>query len=267
MRTLRTGDSGPDVKALQERLIQLGFRPGTPDGKFGYNTSLAVKSFQRSRRLVADGIAGPATQRAMGLIDEAVFVPARSVIDKVTVDVASRMFPGTPRENIEQNLPFVLTALEKVELFDKNMVLMALATIRAETAGFVPIDEMVSKYNTAPPGPPFNLYDNRADLGNEGHPDGERYKGRGFIQLTGKDNYRRYGQKIGVGNMLLDNPDLANSPQIAAQILAAFLKDKELKIREALGEDRLDIARRHVNGGTHGLSNFEKAFRTGEALI
>lgn len=267
MRTLKINDSGADVKALQVRLIELGFRPGTPDGKFGFNTSTAVKSFQRSRRMVVDGVAGPATQRAMGLIDTSQFIPASSVIGKVTIDMVSQMFPGTRRENIEQNLPFILKALEQAELFDKSMVLMALSTIRAETASFLPIDEGVSTYNTTPPGPPFNRYDYRSDLGNQGPPDGERYKGRGFIQLTGKDNYRRYGQKIGVGDMLINNPELANSPQIAAQILASFLKDKELKIREALQANRLDLARRQVNGGEHGLSNFEKAFRTGETLI
>jgi len=147
------------------------------------------------------------------------------------------------------------------------MVLMALATIRAETAGFLPISEMVSKYNTSPGGQPFDLYDYRSDLGNQGPPDGERYRGRGFIQLTGKDNYRRYGQKIGVGEMLVDNPELANSPQIAAQILSSFLKDKELKIREALQDNRLDTARRQVNGGTYGLADFTKAYRTGETLV
>lgn len=267
MRTLRTGDSGPDVKALQERLLQLGFRPGTPDGKFGGNTRLAVMSFQRSRRLLVDGVAGPTTQRSLGLIDDSIFVPARSVIDRVTVDMVSRMFPGTPRANIETHLPFVLRALTDVELFDRRMVLMALATIRAETGNFLPIDEQVSRYNTSPGGRPFDLYDNRADLGNQGPPDGERYRGRGFIQLTGKDNYRRFGQRIGLGDRLIENPELANSPQISAQLMAAFLKDRELRIREALHEDRLDNARRQVNGGLNGLADFTWSYRTGETLI
>lgn len=267
MRVLKLGDKGADVKEVQQRLLQLGFSPGTPDGDFGSNTKAAVGSFQRSMGLVVDGVAGAATQRALGLISHDEFIKHVSVIPRVTVDIVSRMFAGAPRQNIEQHLPFVLKALEEPELVDKPMVLMALATIRAETGSFEPISEFPSKFNTAPPGPPFNLYDKRTDLGNLGPPDGERYKGRGFVQLTGRDNYQRYGQKIGLGNQLIDNPDLANSSQVAAQLLACFIKDREKKIRDALQQGRLDLARKLVNGGSFGLAQFEKAYKTGAQLI
>lgn len=269
MRTLKQGDKGPDVKQLQQQLNLFGFPCGTPDGAFGGNTRTAVVSFQRSRGLVADGVVGPSTQRALGLISDSDFLSAVSVIPQITVDLVLRIFPGTPRSNIETHLPFVLSALEKNELADKDMVLMALATIRAETASFLPISEAVSKFNTTLPGTPpfFDKYDFRADLGNRGPNDGADFKGRGFIQLTGRNNYERYGQRIGLGLQLLDNPDLANSSQIAALLLADFLKDKERAIREALSQNDLAKARRLVNGGSHGLAEFTKAFRTGAQLI
>ena len=69
-------------------------------------------------------------------------------IEGVTVDRVSQMFPDTRRANIEANLPFVLGSLVEGDLADKPMVLMALATIRAETAGFVPIDEGRSRFKT-----------------------------------------------------------------------------------------------------------------------
>ena len=161
MRTLKQGDKGPDVKQLQQQLNLFGFPCGTPDGAFGGNTRTAVVSFQRSRGLVADGVVGPSTQRALGLISDSDFLSAVSVIPQVTVDLVLRIFPGTPRTNIETHLPFVLSALEKNELADKDMVLMALATIRAETASFLPISEAVSKFNTTLPGTPpfFDKYD------------------------------------------------------------------------------------------------------------
>ncbi|MDF0667352.1 MAG: hypothetical protein P0119_14930 [Nitrospira sp.] len=59
------------------------------------------------------------------------------------------------------------------------MVLVALAIIRAETESFEPIAEGRSRYNTSPNGHPFDLYDYRKDLGNQGPPDGEQYRGRG----------------------------------------------------------------------------------------
>ena len=190
-----------------------------------------------------------------------------SAIPNVTVDIVSKMFPGTPVSNIKENLPFVLQALADATLADKNMVLMALATIRAETGNFTPLSEFKSKFNTSPGGHPFDLYDNRKDLGNQGPPDGDNFKGRGYIQLTGRANYQEHGAAIGLGNQLIDNPGLANKADIAAKLLASFLKSKEQRIREALLEGDLKRARRLVNGGSHGLEEFTKAFKTGESLI
>src|SRR5262249_51167047 len=153
-------------------------------------------------------IVGPRTAAALGLIETA-FIP--SVIPGVTVAIVSQMFPGTPARNIEQHLPAVLQALVTPQLTEKPMVLMSLATIRAETAAFVPISEGENRFNTSLGGHAFDLYDNRKDLGNKGAPDGERYRGRGFIQLTGRANYQRYGAAIGVPD-LVNDPDLANEP-------------------------------------------------------
>ena len=66
------------------------------------------------------------------------------------------MFPKTPIGHIETNLPFVLAALKSAGLADKSMVLMALATIRAETAGFVPISEYRSHFNSTMPDGQFD---------------------------------------------------------------------------------------------------------------
>ena len=147
------------------------------------------------------------------------------------------------------------------------MVLIALSTIRAESASFAPISEFQSRYNTTPGKHAFNRYDFRADLGNGALGDGAKYKGRGFIQLTGKANYRKYSRRLGLGTRLVDNPDLANDPKIAADLLAYFLKDKESVIRQDLAKSDLRAARRRVNGGTHGIQQFATAFRTGAELI
>jgi len=192
---------------------------------------------------------------------------AAPAVAGVTAETVSKMFPGVPITNIKENLPFVLQALADAGLADKPMVLMALATIRAETGNFTPLSEFKSKFNTAPGGPPFGLYDNRHDLGNQGPPDGDSFKGRGYIQLTGRSNYQIHGAAIGLGNQLIDNPKLANQPDIAAKLLASFIKSKEQAIRNALKAGDLKKARKLVNGGSHGLDEFTKAYKTGEALI
>ena len=185
----------------------------------------------------------------------------------VTVAMVSRMFPGTPLANIQTNLPFVLRALNDAGLGDKAMILMALASIRAETGNFTPLSEFQSRFNTPQGGPPFSLYDNRHDLGNQGPPDGANFRGRGFIQLTGRSNYQIHGAAIGLGNQLVTNPALANQPDIAAKLLASFLKRKEQAIRSALSTNNLALARRLVNGGSHGLQAFTAAYNIGRNVI
>lgn len=264
MDTLRQGDQGEAVERLQRRLRDRHFSPGSIDGIFGPATYAAVVGFQRSEGLLPDGIVGPRTAFALGLVDSEVI---NSAIPSVTPTVVSYMFPYTQVDNIKTNLPYVLDGLVDFDLTEKPMVLVALSTIRAETEGFVPINEYVSKYNTSPGGHPFDLYDYRVDLGNSRKGHGEKYKGRGFIQLTGRYNYERYGKKIGLGTRLLRDPELANDPNYAAQLLSVFLQDKEFPIKEALLANNLAQARRLVNGGSHGLARFRETYRLGEGLI
>jgi peptidoglycan L-alanyl-D-glutamate endopeptidase CwlK len=289
MPLLKRGSSGPDVLTLQSALKQLGFDPNGMDGRFGGGTEAAVKAFQRSKGLTPDGIAGPNTMAALQAnaavagadVTGATTSAATSTTTGTTVpDTATsttnctvtpaactKMFPGVPIKNIETNLPFVMEAMQAAGLGDKNMVLMALATIRAETGNFTPLSEFQSKFNTAPGGAPFGLYDNRRDLGNQGPPDGSSFKGRGYIQLTGRANYKEHGAAIGMGNQLVTNPALANQPDIAAKLLASFLKSKEAKIRSALRQNDLRTARKLVNGGSHGLDAFTQAFNIGKTVI
>jgi len=265
-RDLRFGAIGDDVLRLQQRLAERGFPPGRIDGEFGAGTEAALIAFQRSEGLLVDGVAGARTQAALGLIDDA-HLP--SCLENVSVQLVSRMCPGAPLANIKTYLPPLLAAMQEAGLVDKPMALMAIATIRAESGGFAPIDEYRSRYNTSPSAesPYFDLYDNRNDIGNQGHPDGSRFKGRGFVQLTGRTNYTRYSKKLGLGDRMVRKPELANDPVIAARILASFLKDRELKIKGALLEGDLALARRYVNGGRHGLDVFSEAYNTGAALL
>jgi putative chitinase len=264
MAPLQPGSNGPTVVRLQKKLQKAGFNPGATDGDYGPATQAAVMAFQNSEGLLADGVAGPRTLEALGLTKDD---SLPSVLDQVTPRLVSQMFPFTPVDNIKANLPAVLAALEAAELWDKPMALMALATIRAETESFQPVSEGQSRFNTSPGGKPFDLYDNRKDLGNQGPTDGADFRGRGFVQLTGRANYQRCGQMIGIGNKLMQNPDLGNQPDVAAQLLVAFINDKELQIKQALLEQDLRTARKLVNGGSNGLDRFVDAYQRGDRLI
>ncbi|MBV8976330.1 MAG: hypothetical protein JO261_06600 [Alphaproteobacteria bacterium] len=189
--------------------------------------------------------------------------------DPFDVDFVSKLFPFTPRSNIAINLPFVLAALKERGLSDHDMTLYALAAIRVQTASFLPVPEGQSRFNTPPNGLPFGLYEpgthiGRA-LGNVEAGDGARFKGRGYLQITGREAYRRYGQQIGVD--LVGNPDLACDGKVAAEIVAQFVKNNEMKIRSALAANDLKSAMRLLTGGSLGLDQFSNAFTTGRKLL
>jgi hypothetical protein len=178
-----------------------------------------------------------------------------------------QMFPATPISAIQANLPFVLAGLAAEKLTDKPMALMALSTIRAETAGFVPIDEGKSRFNTK--NAPFDLYEPGTGpgkrIGNTQTGDGAKFKGRGYVQLTGRSNYKTIGAQIGVD--LIADPAKANDPAVAGRILARFIKNHEKAVRAALARNDLAAARKLVNGGSHGLADFEDAFKRGQAAL
>jgi peptidoglycan L-alanyl-D-glutamate endopeptidase CwlK len=261
---LQLGDSGDAVVALQQALQQKGFSPGAIDGQYGNGTQAAVIAFQNSEGLLADGVAGPRTLFALGLAASG-DLPDDTA--RMTVQLASQMCPNTPIGNINGNLPVVLDAMRDAGLVDKPMLLMAVATIRAETEGFLPLDEGQSRFNTSPGGHPFDLYDHRADLGNQGPPDGAAFKGRGFIQLTGRANYTKYGPRLTPAIDLVADPERANDAPVAAALLAMFLADRELQIKDALAHGNMQAARRLVNGGTNGLDRFTDAYDTGNSLM
>lgn len=263
---LHRGDSGEAVRTIQQKLASLGYNLGTADGEFGQMTEDAVKAFQAARHLQPNGYIDQETLTALGY-QATVIHPEQIANSNVTPDLVARMYPDVPIGNIQNYLPFILNALNQVGLNDKSMVLMALATVKVETGNFAPVDEQPSKFNTSPNGHPFGLYDFKQNIGNQAAGDGERYRGRGFIQLTGRANYANYSQKLGLGDELVNNPDAANDPRIAAAILAAFLKDREQKIRDALAARNFAAARMAINGGTNGLEQFELAYQAGEQIL
>lgn len=198
----------------------------------------------------------------------ALTVEATTALDTVTADKIKLLFAtATPYGNIVKHLPSVVAGLLEQDLTDAPMLWMALGTIRAESEGFVPISEYKSIYNTDKT--PFDLYDAGTEkgkkLGNTVKGDGLRYRGRGFIQLTGRYNYKTVGEDLDLD--LEDAPELANDSAMAGRILARFIKNKEQEIRDAIKADDLKKARRLVNGGQHGFDRFEKAYRAGQKVF
>ena len=139
----------------------------------------------------------------------------------------------------------VKTALEEAGILTDLTLIGALATVRVEVGkSYKPVMEMSTG----------EAYEGRKDLGNTTKGDGRKYKGRGYIQLTGKSNYEIYGKRLGLD--LLNNPDLALTVENSARILAQYFKDR----RVHLACDNRDwvLVRKLVNGGNNGLTDFKR---------
>ena len=191
----------------------------------------------------------------------------KDITASVTVAMVAPLFPTTPRANIATNLPYVLKALSAAGMGGTDAVCVALGTIAAETGSFLPVPEGQSRFNTARNGAPFALYDFRHDLGNGHAGDGARFKGRGFVQLTGRANYAHFGPRLTPPVDLLAHPDLACAPEVAADLLALFIASKWPAMRACLDQDDLAGVRRLVNGGSHGLDTFIRVFEAAEVAL
>lgn len=151
--------------------------------------------------------------------------------------------------NVAANWPLIESALADHGITDLPSLLAAVATVATETGHiFAPIDERGGDAYFS------RMYDGKLNLGNVMPGDGARYHGRGFIQITGRDNYTRYGKALGVD--LVNNPGLANDPRVAAAVFAEYFDER--KIANAARAGQWEKTRRLVNGGLNGWSEYSR---------
>ena len=280
-------------KSEQAKLaVELGLKPNAKVSELFAKLS----AFQSNKGIVLDGSAGAFTWQLLRqsnlekkakkskAVSASVPIKTKSNIalswsDIISAEVLAKIFPYTRTKNLQLYAPYVLAALDSAGFGPntpdgKLICKVALATIRAESEGFEPIAEMCSRFNTSLNGSEFDLYDIPKldpktklplkdastiykDLGNTEFGDGTKFKGRGFIQLTGRYNYDHIGKQLELP--LIERPYMANMPEIASAILVQFLNKKKAKIIPAIKTENYLVARKAVNGGSHGLERFKEA--------
>ncbi len=164
--------------------------------------------------------------------------------------ISAILGPFGPLENVRVNWPLVEAALDQRGAYTSPMVgVAAIATIGVESGNFSPVKERG--------GPTYlsNLYDNRKDLGNLNPGDGVKFRGRGFVQITGRVNYEHFGSEI--EKDLVSNPDLALDPATSADILALFFEERHVPFYA--DQQNWEMVRRRVNGGLTGMPRFMDA--------
>ena len=117
-------------------------------------------------------------------------------------------------------------------------------------------DQYLSKYDTGKLA---------ASLGNTSQGDGQRYRGRGLIQVTGRDNYQKCSQALFGDERLLLTPELLELPQWAAASAAWFWWVRELN---ALADrDDFEGITRKINGGLNGLKDRQELWARARLVL
>lgn len=161
------------------------------------------------------------------------------IVDKLTDEVSKISPTSTPE--LKENIARIIESLNEQNIATPRVIAYALATAERETdKTFKPIEE----------------YGGPQQAITLGYSGGERYYGRGYIQITHDYNYREMGEKIGMGEALVANPELALNPKVAGKILAEFFKERDVA---AKAEADFIAAREPINGSDHAESIAEEA--------
>ena len=266
---LKVGSKGDDVKKLQTKL---GL---TADGSFGPNTEKKVKEWQQTNGLTADGIVGDGTWSKM-------FGSTPQVVKE---DVVITPVEGLNIEKLKGTIPDTVIAqiaetAKKFNITNNLRLAHFLAQCAHESGNFKAVSEnlnysadglkktfgkyfpgtLAESYAKQPEKIASRVYGGRMGNGDESTKEGFKFRGRGYIQLTGKSNYVKFTQFI--GEDCVANPDLVATKYPLASAAFFFNNNSLWTICDKGSSDEVVTSvTKRVNGGTHGLSDRLEKFK------
>lgn len=277
MSTLRRGDEGPLVIKLQEKLGVEAI------GKFGPKTEAALKTWQAANGLTADGIAGPFTLSKLGI--EALPQPTPGPVVPLAASVATLNNSGFKLDKLKGHIPDHVIAqipdtAARFGITNNLRLAHFLSQCGHESGGWKAVREnlnysakglmgifkkyfpnasLANAYERKPEKIANRVYASRMGNGPEASGDGYKFRGRGYIQLTGKENYTRFDATV-PENIVAD-PDLVATKYPLASAAFFFNSNKLWAICDK-GADNATVTAvtKRVNGGTIGLADRQKHF-------
>ncbi len=271
---LKLGSEGEDVKKLQ---VKLGV---DPIGKFGPKTDAAVKDWQSKNGLTPDGIVGDGTWGKM-FYESVVSVPT-----VITEPAPVKSVGGLKLESLRGHIPDAVIkqipdTAAKFQIDTPLRLAHFLAQCGHESGGFrltkenlnysakglmgifkkyFPTEALAKSYERQPSKIANKVYGGRMGNGPESTGEGAKFCGRGYIQLTGKDNYTAFGKSI--NEDILSNPEKVASDYALLSAAWFFNKNGLHKMADE-GSTDLVVTKitKRVNGGTIGLPDRIKHFK------
>jgi putative chitinase len=278
---LKKGSTGEDVKKLQTRL---GI---TPDGSFGPGTEVKVKEWQTLNGLTADGIVGDGTwgklfsgtetkAPATPNVESMPTVPTSNFkLDKLKGHVPDSVIAQIPETAAKFNITNTLRLAHFLaqcghesggfKAVSENLNYSAKG-LRGTFGKYFPTDALAASYERKPEKIANRVYSSRMGNGDEASGEGWKYRGRGYIQLTGKSNYTKFDSTV--GDDITGNPDLVATKYPLASAAFFFNSNSLWAICDRGADDATVTAvTKRVNGGTIGLADRIKHFKEYYSLL
>jgi putative chitinase len=182
----------------------------------------------------------------------------------LTPEQLHAIMPAVPASKSAALFPFLTAAIDEFAIATPARIAAFLAQLAHESAQFRFMEEIwgptAAQRRYEPPGTLA------ANLGNTESGDGFRFKGRGPIQITGRANYRRFGDLLGLD--LVGEPTRASRPDVAFRIAGLFWSKKGLN---DLADERTDDAfreiTRRINGGFNGLPDRQRFYAVARTVL
>ncbi len=269
---LKNGSKGDDVKKLQEKLGVEAI------GTFGPKTEAAVKAWQKANGLKDDGIVGDATwAKLFGKSAPAATVVKEDVVIPSGGPLNIEKLKGHIPDAVLVQIP---DTAAKFNITNNLRLAHFLSQCGHESGGFKAVSENLNysadglkkifgkyfpgnlneSYAKQPEKIASRVYGNRMGNGDEASKEGYKFRGRGYIQLTGKANYTKFTQFI--GEDCVSNPDLVATKYPLASAAFFFDSNKLWAICDRGADDAtVTSVTKRVNGGTLGLSDRIKHFK------
>ncbi|TDQ04138.1 glycoside hydrolase family 19 protein [Labedaea rhizosphaerae] len=187
---------------------------------------------------IVNGYMGIVDKTYAGLTAVPAAVPGPAT--SVTVEQLMAIMPKLSRAQADAYLPLLNQAMADAQVNNPKRKATFLSQLAEESADLTDFEENASG----------RAYEGNRNLGNTQPGDGPRFKGRGPIQLTGRDNYTRAGRALGVD--LVNHPELVQTdPAIGFRTAAWFWNDKHPNAAADAGD--FTTVTKKVNGGTNGI--------------
>ena len=269
---LKKGDNNENVKLMQQKL---GIEPAVTN--FGPKTEAAVKAWQAAHGLDADGIVGDKTWAMIMAEGQSVPAPVETPIAPIG---------GLKLDKLKGHIPDAVISMipDTAAKFQINTPLRLahfLAQCGHESGGFratqenlnysakglngifkkyFPTEAAAASYARNPQKIANKVYANRMDNGSEASGDGYKFRGRGYIQLTGRANYTLFGKAI--GEDIATNPDVVSGKYALLSAAWFWSKNGLNKLADGGATDAtVTSITKRVNGGTIGLADRIKHFK------